>query len=491
MSLNTPVQSSVAGPTPLRFGDHDRLSSVGAVLREATKALAHTNSPGVTAQALVGHVLGLSRAQVLARPERLLTADEAAAYEALVARAAAGEPLAYLTGKREFCGLVFEIDANVLVPRPETELLVELALKLSPAPRRIVDVGTGSGCIAVTLAARLPEAAVTAVDVSSAALAVARRNAERHGVAERMVIAQSDLLQEVSNVESGGLRPPDSTLEEYDLIIANLPYIDSDELRSLPVAAHEPRLALDGGPGGLALLERLLAQARERVAPGGSVLLEIGAGQGVRARVLARAAFPEARVTVHRDWAGLERVVQLNLPYMIELRNEHPKNKAHFTRLLEFCQEIVAICNDLDIAPVLNGSLAVFGYTKSRALSVNDIDLACSELEFPRLSRALAAKGIAHAVKDWHVLQARREDLKVEFDSMEYWLAGLPNDYVTLMIGGHAFKVVSLPGLRELYRRGVEATARRGDAAQADKYAAIALKYRLLGGDPDEWPFLV
>jgi release factor glutamine methyltransferase len=280
--------------------------AAGEALRQAVERLAHTDAPGVTAQALMGQVLGLSRAQVLARPEQELTPDEAAALAGLVARAAAGEPLAYLTGTREFCGLACEVDANVLVPRPETEQLVELALRRSPPPGRIVDVGTGSGCIAVTLARRLPEAKVWAVDVSEAALAVAQRNAERHGVAGRIAWVEGDLLDawrgDPARLKAGG----------FDLIVANLPYIDSEALNSLTVAAHEPRLALDGGPGGLALVERLLAQAAGALAAGGTVLLEIGAGQGERAAALGQRAFPGAAVIVHPDLAGLERVLAIH-----------------------------------------------------------------------------------------------------------------------------------------------------------------------------------
>jgi hypothetical protein len=165
---------------------------------------------------------------------------------------------------------------------------------------------------------------------------------------------------------------------------------------------------------------------------------------------------------------------------MIEIRNEHPKNREYFSRLLEFCREVTAICNDLGIAPALNGSLAVFGYTQNQAMRVNDIDLACSELEFPRLSRALAAKGITHELKGWHVLQARKDDLKVEFDSMEYWMADLPEDYDTLMIDGYRLKVVGLSSLRELYRRGLEATASQSDEVNRAKYSAIADKYKTL-----------
>jgi hypothetical protein len=136
---------------------------------------------------------------------------------------------------------------------------------------------------------------------------------------------------------------------------------------------------------------------------------------------------------------------------VIKIWDKHPKNRAHFSRLLEFCKEVIAICQDLDIEPVLNGSLAVFGYTQNQAMGVNDIDLACSELAFPRLSRALDAKGIGYVVKEWHVLQARKDDLKVEFDSMEYWMADLPEDCDTLMIDGYTFKVVGLASLKELY----------------------------------------
>ncbi len=165
---------------------------------------------------------------------------------------------------------------------------------------------------------------------------------------------------------------------------------------------------------------------------------------------------------------------------MIEIRNERPKNKEHFSRLFEFCKEVVAVCNDLDIAPVLNGSLAVFGYTQSQAMRVNDIDLACSELEFPRLSRALDAKGIVNELKEWHVLQGRKDDLKVEFDSMEYWMKDLPDDYDTLVIDGYSFKVIGLPSLKELYRRGLEATANQNDEVGRAKHAAFKEKYEAL-----------
>ena len=163
---------------------------------------------------------------------------------------------------------------------------------------------------------------------------------------------------------------------------------------------------------------------------------------------------------------------------MIVIQNERPKNREHFSRLLEFCKEVIAICSDLGIAPVLGGSLAVFGYTQNQAMTVNDIDLACSELDFPRLCRALGAQGITCELKEWRVLQAHKDDLKVEFDSIEYWMAGLPQDYDTLMIGGYTLQVVGLSSLRELYRLGLEATA--GQSDERAKHLAIAEKYESL-----------
>jgi hypothetical protein len=165
---------------------------------------------------------------------------------------------------------------------------------------------------------------------------------------------------------------------------------------------------------------------------------------------------------------------------VIEIRKEQVGNGEHFSRLLAFCQEILAICSDQGITPVLSGSLAVFGYTQDRAIEIHDIDLACSEVQFPRLSRALDARGITHAVREWHVLQAFKADLKVEFDAMEYWLADLTEDFETLMIDGTLIQVVGLSDLRELYRRGLEATSSGIDEAVRAKHPAIAAKYEAL-----------
>ena len=297
MTVSLPPSSAVRG-----------LSFISEALAFAQNALRNTDSPALTAQVLLASVAGLTRAQVLARPEQPLSSEQLASFTALVARAAEGEPLAYLTGEREFYGLAFWVNRHVLVPRPESELLVDLG-KVG-RPGRLLDVGTGSGCLAVSLAVHLPEALVMAVDISPEALALARLNAERHHVQRRVTCLHSDLLSAwLPPADPFATRLPVVRPPAFDLIVANLPYIDSGELRGLPVARHEPWPALDGGPGGLQLIERLLAQAPRFLAPGGQLLLEIGATQGRAAAALAQAAFPQAQVLVHPDLAGLDRVV--------------------------------------------------------------------------------------------------------------------------------------------------------------------------------------
>lgn len=281
-------------------------SSVAELLQAATLTLTPADSPRLTAEALLAHVLGMRRTQLLAQPERPLSAEIEQRFEALVRRAAEGEPLAYLTGAREFHGLEFVVNPHVLVPRPETELLVDEALRFltaecaESAEQRVLDVGTGSGCIAVTIAVRCPAASVTALDVSDDALAVAQANAQRHNVTQHVTCFKSDLLSALRYLPSA-----------FHLLCANLPYIASDELRGLPVAKHEPYLALDGGPDGLLWVRRLLVDAPRVMAPGGLMLLEIGATQGPMAAALAQAAFPAARVTVLKDYAGLDRIVRI------------------------------------------------------------------------------------------------------------------------------------------------------------------------------------
>ena len=280
--------------------------TIKQVLQEASARLRPaTDAPRLEAEVLLGHVLKVSRTALLAHPERPVEAGQRARCSELVRRRAAGSPLPYLTGCVEFYGLAFEVTPDVLIPRPETETVVDLALARHPAT--VVDVGTGSGCIAVSLAVRLPESAITAIDISPAALAVAQRNVERHGVAGRVELMVGDLLTP---------RP-----SPVDLIVCNLPYIPTGERASLPASVrdHEPWLALDGGLDGLMVIRQLLAQAPAVLrspepaegCPGGALLIEIGADQGRAALRLASAAFPQAELRVHTDLARRDRVLEV------------------------------------------------------------------------------------------------------------------------------------------------------------------------------------
>ena len=279
--------------------------TAGAVLTVATTVLRHAGvpSPDLDALLLLAEATGASKATVLAHPERPLDEVPATRYADLVRRRAERVPLAYLLGRREFYGRELVVSPSVLVPRPETELLVDLALEYlrgrEPTETWAADVGTGSGVLAVTLAAERPGLRLLATDCSQAALAVAQANAVRHGVADRVSLVCADLL-----AGSGG---------RFALIVANLPYIPTAAVDCLmpEVARHEPRLALDGGPDGLDLNRRLLAQARSRLAPNGLLLLEMGHDQGVALRAEAARLLPTADVAVVRDLAGCDRVLRV------------------------------------------------------------------------------------------------------------------------------------------------------------------------------------
>lgn len=274
---------------------------IAAILKAATERLAATSpTPRLDAELLLAHALGWPRARLLAERAFVPGADQLAVFETLLARREALEPVAYLVGRKAFFGLEFVVDRRVLVPRPETELLVELALAEAQrigarrAPLQIVDIGTGSGAIAVALAANLPVAQVYAVDLSADALAVAAENVARHGLAERVTLLHGDLLAPLAG--------------PVDMIVSNPPYTILAEVEP-NVRATEPWLALDGGPDGAAVYRRLLALAPAYLRPGGAVLLEIGSWQGELVAGLVRVALPEAAVSVHQDLAGLDRVV--------------------------------------------------------------------------------------------------------------------------------------------------------------------------------------
>lgn len=250
------------------------------------------------ARQLLQHVGRLAHADLIAHPERELTAEQAAQYESLVARRAAGEPLAYLLGSAFFGGLEFAVSPAVLIPRPDTEVLVDAACRRASAWRapRIADLGTGSGIVAIMLALRLPKAAVTAVDLSSAALAVARANAQRHGANVRFL-------------EGDWYRPLRD--ERFDLIVANPPYVAAgDPHLARDGLPFEPRSALtDGvaGGDGMACIDAIVAGARDHLSPAGWLLIEHGYDQAVKVRE-SMAAAGLCEVASWRDESSIERV---------------------------------------------------------------------------------------------------------------------------------------------------------------------------------------
>ncbi|WP_051445270.1 peptide chain release factor N(5)-glutamine methyltransferase [Desulfocurvus vexinensis] len=281
--------------------------TVGRLLHECEDLLAAAgvDSPRLSAQVLAAHALGLERHALLLARSRPLEPAEAARVRALVRRRAGGEPVAYITGVREFYGLEFAVGPAVLVPRPETEHLLEQAEALfaRDAPLVFADLGTGSGCLAVALAHRFARARGLALDASAPALAVARANARRHGVAARLQLLRADFGR------------PFAAPGSLDLVLANPPYVSQDEYQdtSREVRDFEPRTALvpeaPGRADGLECYRALAPRAAEALRPGGALLAEIGCGQGaaVRAVVLGTGAFAEVRVLP--DLAGLDRVV--------------------------------------------------------------------------------------------------------------------------------------------------------------------------------------
>jgi len=279
-------------------------STVVHILEAASRGLARAgiDTPELDAELLLAHALGVDRTWLMAHPEQGLTPAQQAAFRAMLARRTAREPLAYITGERWFYDIVLHVTPAVLVPRPETEELVERALAwLQTHPRAVVaDIGVGSGAIALTVAKHAPPAVrIFATDISAPALDVARTNARRLGLAGRLVFLQGDLLAPLP--------------EPVDLLLANLPYVAERDRPGLApeVRVHEPAAALFSGPAGLEHLRRLLAQAPECLRPGGAVLLEIGYDQGPAVIELARRAFPRATLHLHQDLAGLDRLLEI------------------------------------------------------------------------------------------------------------------------------------------------------------------------------------
>ncbi|MGI6083519.1 MAG: peptide chain release factor N(5)-glutamine methyltransferase [Limnochordia bacterium] len=271
------------------------------LVRLSTSYLAErgVETPRLDAEVLLAHVLGLDRLSLYVNFDRPLEPHEVDLYREAIRRRGRREPVAYILGEKEFMKKTFTVSPAVLIPRPETELLVETAItrieEAGAAPVSLLDVGTGSGVIAIMLALAFPLAEITASDASSQALAVARQNAVRHNVASQIKFVQSDMLDDLPS----GAR--------YHAIVSNPPYVSETELAGLaPDIRYEPRMALDGGADGLVLVRRLLSEARERLIPGGFLAMEIGANQGEAVRLMAEERF-QGCAEILRDYAGRER----------------------------------------------------------------------------------------------------------------------------------------------------------------------------------------
>ena len=265
-----------------------------------------SDTPALDAAVLIAHIIDKPRTWVMAHPDLVLTSDQQNELAVSLERLERGVSFPYVLGHWEFFGLEFDVTPDVLIPRPETELLVEKAvvwLQKSPTRRTVADVGTGSGAIAVSIAANIVEAHILATDISKKALVVARKNARKFNVEKQIDFVECDLLPANS--------PFINETPKVDLICANLPYIPTEALHHLPIFGREPTLALDGGVDGLGLIRRLLSLAREWLASGGMLLLEIESSGAAQALDLAHEELPEARINLYQDLAGRDRLLEI------------------------------------------------------------------------------------------------------------------------------------------------------------------------------------
>jgi release factor glutamine methyltransferase len=274
---------------------------LGTWLKIATARLSSKSEfPSIEAAVISSFVLQKTREWVIAHPETALNEEQLTALDDAIDRLLNEEPLAYIIGRRSFYGLDLLVDHRVLVPRPETELLVDLAidwLKTNPDKTRVVDVGTGSGAIAISLACELPGLKITAIDASHDALAVAHANAALHKVEQRIQFIQNDLLEGID--------------EQFDLVLANLPYIPTQDVDHAPGLTHEPRLALDGGSDGLRLINKLILSCANSLAQNGCVILELQYNQWEVVQKFALELYPQAIISIHQDLAAHPRVVRI------------------------------------------------------------------------------------------------------------------------------------------------------------------------------------
>jgi release factor glutamine methyltransferase len=277
------------------------MTTVGEWLRKTSTRLASISEvPSLEAQVIMAHILQESRTWIIAHQEATIMESKLEKLNYLAHGRLSGEPLPYLLGHWEFYGLDFLIDKNVLIPRPETELLVDQALQYLEQKKdaHVIDVGTGSGCIAISIARHTHIKHMLATDISFSALQIAAKNCTRYNLDGRISLLQCDLLSAVA--------------EQFDLICANLPYIPNHTLNLLSVSEHEPRLALDGGVAGTDPIEKLLQQAQSRIKPGGQILLEIEETTASVCKQLARRYFPKALHQIYPDHSAKPRLMVIS-----------------------------------------------------------------------------------------------------------------------------------------------------------------------------------
>ena len=271
--------------------------TVVKAIRHGTKILRSTDEPQLEAEVLLAHYLNVSRSWLAAHPEAFLSERVLNSYNDALHRRNGGEPLPYLLGYWEFFGISFAVDKRALIPRPETEMIVEHSISIAGnnLNTRIADVGTGCGTIAIALALNLPDALLFATDISQDALSLARTNSIHHAVHNRIEFIQTDLL-----ISTG----------KFDIICANLPYLTTQEACTLAVGRHEPRLALDGGPSGTNIIRQMIATASNHLTDGGSLLMEIG-NSSSKILEMAHFYFGSANCRLIPDYAGRLRMLKV------------------------------------------------------------------------------------------------------------------------------------------------------------------------------------
>jgi release factor glutamine methyltransferase len=284
-----------------RRGTRDQTIRIIEWISRARQSLAPcSETPNLDAELLIAHVKGRDRSWVLAHPESWIEPGEEQKLKVLLENRLTGEPLPYLLGEWDFFGRKFKLTKSVLIPRPDTETLVENALvwlRIHPACRLATDIGTGSGVIAISLAAEVPDLEILAIDSSPEALEVARENALQYKVLDRIRLQVGDLLAGVK--------------EDFHLICANLPYIPSADLTSLPNLSFEPRSSLDGGKNGIQIIQRFLQQIPDHLLTPGLALLEIQFDQAERLMAFSRGLFPTQNLVVLQDLAGMPRILRI------------------------------------------------------------------------------------------------------------------------------------------------------------------------------------